>query len=84
LWIVYDAHVNANISTWFENETLGKFAEVVTDSTGTLCEKGMVFTREEIELKRDGERLNGSQVNNLFAYWHGAGHKVTRLVKGPL
>ena len=81
---VYDTDVNANISTWFENETLGKFAEVVTDSTGELCEKGMVFTKEEVELKRDGEKLTARQVNNLFAYWHGAGHKVTRLMKGPL
>lgn len=72
------------ISTWFENETLHKFAEVVTDDTGTLCEKGMVFTQQEIELKRDGDKLTARQVNNLFAYWHGAGHKVTRLVKGPL
>lgn len=71
------------ISTWFENETLGKVAEVVTDDTGELCEKGMVFTKQEIELKREGERLTARQVNNLFAYWHGAGHKVTRLMKGP-
>lgn len=72
------------ISTWFHNETLKKFAEVVTDDTGELCEKGMVFTQQEIELKRDGERLTARQVNALFAYWHGAGHKVMRLVKGPL
>lgn len=72
------------ISTWFHNEVLDKFAEVVTDDTGELCEKGMVFTKQEIELKRDGERLNARQVNALFGYWHGAGHKVTRMAKGPL
>ena len=79
------SNVNALlISTWFHNETLNKFAEVVTEETGTLCEKGMVYTKDEIELKRDGEQLTARQVNSLFAYWHGAGHKVTRLVNPPV
>jgi hypothetical protein len=79
------SNVNALLtSTWFHNETLDKYAEVVTEETGTICEKGMVFTKDEIELKRDGTHLTARQVNNLFAYWHGAGHKVTRMLKGPL
>lgn len=67
-----------NIIQTFKNETNGKTIRVLTDATGTYCEKSEVLTEKEVELARDGHELNAEQTNKLFAYWHGSGHKVAR------
>lgn len=66
-----------NITTRFENKTLSKVIDVVTDRSGTWCEGSEVFTRKEVELHRDGHRLTAAQTNKLFAYYHAAGHTIT-------
>lgn len=80
MWIVYDALVNVmNIVTRYINETTGAEVEVVTDETDTYVERSMVFTREEVELKREGTKLTGKETNALFALYHSKGEKVRRI-----
>lgn len=66
------------ISTRFENSTLGKTIDVITDPSGIWCEGSEVFTAKELELRREGHRLTAEQTNKLFAYYHSAGHAVRR------
>jgi len=68
-----------NIATRFENKTIGKVIEVVTDESWTWCEGSEVFTLKEIELGREGHLLTANQTNKLFAYYHSAGHQVTKI-----
>jgi hypothetical protein len=66
-----------NISTRYLNETTGAQVEVVTDSTDTYVEQSMVFTKEEVELGREGTKLSGKETNALFALY-AAQHNVVR------
>jgi hypothetical protein len=68
-----------NISTRYINETTGAQVEVVTDSTDTYVEQSMVFTKEEVELGREGTKLSGKETNALFALYASQGNAVRRL-----